>query len=93
MGQLKWDDPSGGLGSSAIELSDSSTGQKLARYGRDKSVSRLSGMVSGGKRMEVMVPCGDFFLDVAVLTALCGAKLKSGENEAAGEIVSAVVGA
>lgn len=92
MGQLKWEDPNGLGLSSAMVLRDSSTGQKLARYGRDKSVSRLSGMMSGGKRLEVMVPSGDLFLDVAVLTAMCAAKLKSGENEAGAEIAGAVAG-
>lgn len=89
MGQLKWKDPNGLGLISAIVLYDCSTGQMLARYGRDKSVSRLSGMMSGGKRLEVMVPSGNIFLDVAVLTALCAAKLQSGDKEATVEIAAA----
>lgn len=76
-----------------MELSDANTGQTLARYGRDKSVSRLSGMTSGQKKMEVFVPCGDFFLDMAVLTALTAASMKSKENEEAAEVAEAVAGA
>ncbi|KAK2754017.1 hypothetical protein FQN54_007186 [Arachnomyces sp. PD_36] len=96
MGKFKWGEGSSGSGfSSSFELQDCGTGQTVARYGKDKSAGGGSGwsaMMSGNKRMEIMVPCGDFFLDVAVLTVLVAAKLKSGDNEVAGEVISAVVG-
>ena len=79
MGKFKWKSDS--LAGNAIALTDGSS-MKLARY-------------MPGERLEVLVPCDDHFLDLVVVTALSAAAImkKDGENaEAAGEIISALLG-
>lgn len=62
-------------------------GNKLARL---KS-NHISGM--GHKKLELLVPCDPVFLDLVVASAMTVKFLVKAMNDAAGEVVGAVVDA
>ena len=68
-GKMKW---KYNLMGTALELFDSRADQKLARY-------KLKFSGNGGKRLEVLVPCDNFFLDLIVLSGMAAA-VKEHEN-------------
>ncbi|KAH8684125.1 hypothetical protein BGZ61DRAFT_455659 [Ilyonectria robusta] len=85
MGNFKWK-PS--MFSGSHELYDGS-GQKLAKLGS-------GGLFSSEKKLELMVPGDDFFMDLVVLTAIAAKEItKLGEKvgEAGAEVAGAVVAA
>ena len=80
VGRFKWGTSSLGFGSK-LELSDSD-GTKLAR-------------LEPGARLELMVSCNDFILDLIVTSGMAVAykKGKDGKGiEAASEVISALAG-
>ena len=80
-GKMKW--KSNFMGT-ALELFDSA-GQKLARL-------KLKFSGSGGKRLELLVPCADFFLDLIVLSGMAAVAKKHSDAKVASEVSSAVAG-
>ena len=84
-GKLKWKSSS-----KALELTDSA-GTMLAKYQRKGAIGR-----SDGKRLDILIPCDDLFLDLIVVSALAVGRKRekdSKDAEAAGEVVSALAGA
>ncbi|KAH7121410.1 hypothetical protein EDB81DRAFT_813901 [Dactylonectria macrodidyma] len=85
LGTFKWKQS---MFSGTLELFDSS-GQKLARLGS-------AGTFSSEKKLELMVPCDDFFMDIVVLSGMAARQATKNAEEAvegAAEAVSAVAGA
>lgn len=87
-GKMKW--KSNFMGT-ALELFDSA-GLKLARY-------KFKFSSTSGKRLEILVPCADSFLDLIVLSGMAATvkereKLKavSGASEASGAVAGVVAG-
>lgn len=81
-GEMKWKSSFVG---STYELFDSSADRKLARY-------KLKFSGSGGKRLELLVPCDDYFLDLIVLSGVAAAAKDQQSAIDASKIASAVSG-
>jgi hypothetical protein len=84
MGYLKWKvNPITGSG---LELVDSS-GTKLAKF---KSAG-FPGL-GGEKRLEILVPCDGWFLELALLSGIAAKAIKKNLEEIASEVAQAVAG-
>ena len=68
-----------------MELSDANR-TRLARYKAGLPV------VGGGKRLEVLLPCDDFVLDLIVVSGMTAARINKLTDEAVSEVVQALVG-
>lgn len=80
VGKMKW--KSNFMGT-ALELFDTGADRKLARY-------KLKFSGSGGKRLELFVPCDDLFLDLVVLSGVAAAAKDLEQAKAAAKIADAV---
>ncbi|KAK7408715.1 hypothetical protein QQX98_009131 [Neonectria punicea] len=84
IGRFKWKPNQ--LTGTSFELYDGA-GMKLAKLGS-------AGLLAfGEKKLELMVPCDDFFLDLVLLSAMSVKEMSKIATEAVGEASSAVVGA
>lgn len=102
-GKLKWKVSQTSLSGSSLSLVDSNTNQKLAQIksnrgdssGGDGGKSTFMGKINkmSEKRLEIYVPCDDFFVDLVVLSGLAVKEMKAKETEAAMEVMNAVGGA
>lgn len=79
---MKW---RSGLSGRRIQLSDGS-GTKVAKCQVGLPV------LGGANKLEVLVPCDDFMLDLIVVSGMTAAQMTNMTEEAAGEIVQALVG-
>lgn len=84
MGRLKWHVNK--LTGSPLELRDGS-GDMLAQF---KSAGFPG---SGEKKLEILVPCDDFFVELVVLSGTAAKALAKAEIDTASEVVQAVAGA
>jgi hypothetical protein len=80
--KMKW---RAGLSGSSMELSDANR-TRLAKYKAGLPV------VGGGKRLEVLLPCDDFILDLIVVSGMTAAHMNKMTEEAVGEVVQAMAG-
>jgi hypothetical protein len=83
MGKLKWHVNQ--LTGSSLELRDSSGG-RLAQL---KSAGFPG---SGQRKLEILVPCDDFFVDLVLLSGMAAKILTKGVMDAASEVAQAVAG-
>ncbi|KPM44543.1 hypothetical protein AK830_g1977 [Neonectria ditissima] len=84
MGKFKWKPNQ--LTGTSFELFDGA-GRKLAKLGS-------AGLLAfGEKKLELMVPCDDFFLDLVLLSAISVKELSKIAGEAASGATEAVIGA
>ncbi|KAH7121895.1 hypothetical protein B0J13DRAFT_159584 [Dactylonectria estremocensis] len=79
LGTFKWKES---FFSGSLELYDSS-GQKLAKLGS-------AGTFSSEKKLELMVPCDDFFMDIVVLSGIAARQATKNAEEAVEGAVDAV---
>jgi hypothetical protein len=78
--KMKW---RAGLSGRSMELSDASR-TRLAKYKAGLPV------VGGGKKLEVLVPCDDFILDLIVVSGMTAAHVNKMAEEAVSEVVQAL---
>lgn len=83
MGNFKW--KADESGSSTLAMQDGA-GKTVAKY-------KSKGMLGAEKQLQIMVQCDDFFVEMALVTALVMKQSASEQNEAAIEVVSALAGA
>ena len=82
MSKMKW--KADELTGSTLILRDSAGG-KLAKL---KSIG-----FCGERQLEILVPCDEYFIELALLSGIAAKIVKKGTDEAAAEIVSGVAGA
>jgi hypothetical protein len=80
--KMKW---RAGLLGGSMELSDTSR-TRLARYKAGLPV------VGGGKKLEVLLPCDDFILDLIVVSGMTAAHMNKMTEKAVSEVAQALAG-